>query len=165
MQVCLIEKWMNDGAAETYFHCKERYGYGNAVNRNGYTFLIEGNAEKNCIRCLGQEIKIEKTASKIWLFGFSEETSLIADLTLITDGGTLEERFELPFVGGMEQIGWVHDRERILKERKTAFVDAVTSNGKKFCLYASRVDLAKTAIRSLILPDCELMRITSVSAE
>ena len=135
------------------------------VFRGKYVFFVEGDNQRNCLQCLGQEVEIGMTTGKIWFFGFSEEMTMRDEVTFLTHGEAVKKVLELPYIGGMDEIGWAHDRKNILKNRKIAVIDSVKDCGKKCCLYVCLVEIKETFIRSVLLPDCELMYITAIAVE
>ncbi len=161
MRACSMKNYFNDASAEDLFCIGKHYGYGKTVMRKRIAFSIEGNERVNNAFCAGQTIPIGCRAETLWFLGYSEETALKAQVLLETDCGAVYRFLEFPCYKGMETIGWVYDRDRILKNRKTVVYDVKNKN----FLYACGIAVGNQYVHSVTLPDFDLMHVLAITID
>lgn len=165
MRVCPVNTYFNDDSAEELFCLDKHYNYGTTVSRKGVSFLIDGNASMNNVCCVGQEIEIASFADTLWVLGYSEETVLKAEISIQTEKDKIYKFLEFPCYQGMEKLSWVYDKNMILKNRNTMVFDAIPKNDRKNYLYACKIAVGNRFVKSVTLPDYNLMHILAITID
>lgn len=153
-----INSYFNDSTFGIEFSQTDRQ-----MNRHGIPFRISNESGMDNISCLGQEIKINDTIEEMYFLGYCEAEAFREKIIFQTPHGEIDRYLDFSTIDQINPIGWVYDRDLILKNRSYFVYDVIKEHNQNFYLYCCVVPCSKQYVETIKLPDLELMHILAIT--